>query len=682
MASYAVTDIRNIVLLGHAGAGKTTLAEAILHKSGVTNRLGSVDDKSSILDCDAEEKEVGNSIDAGLCHVSHQGKELNIIDTPGFPDYLGAALSALPGAETAVIVISAAAGIQTNTRRLFQAAKDRGMACVIVINKIDHGTDELSELIGTIQESFGRECVCANLPATDGASVIDCIENDSGDGTIADVGETHTNLMETVIEADEALMEKYLGGEEVSPEQLAGAFTKALVAGAVVPILFTGARNEVGIEPLLDLVASSCPSPADGVKAKLVTGAGDQAQATEIVPDPAGDPLGIVVRVSSDPKTHIKQCTVRMLRGTIKSDSSLQKVDGKKAMRCGHVHKLQGDHLDEVPAGIAGDIVTMAKLDELKTLDTVFVGKEPGRVRAPSLPVPMFSLAIEPKKQGDEGKISEAMHDITDADPTFDVHHDSQTNEMVISGLGELQVRTILSRVQKRRSLEVVTKPPLIPYRETITGSAKMVEYTHKKQSGGAGQFARVFVDMEPTERGEGYEFVDKIFGGSIDQPFRPSVDKGCQAAMGQGVLAGFPVVDVRVYLVDGKTHPVDSKDIAFQIAGREVFRKAFMQCKPTLLEPIVNMEVTVPTDNVGDITGDLAGRRGRVQGQDMLPGNMTVIKAQVPLSEIQQYNSQLKSVTSGQGSYTMELSHYEPLPPNLVQQIVDKRKAAQTAEA
>jgi elongation factor G len=293
----------------------------------------------------------------------------------------------------------------------------------------------------------------------------------------------------------------------------------------------------------------------------------------------------------------------------------------------------------------------------------------------------MYSLAVEPKKRGDETKISSALGEISDADPTFAIHHDNQTNEMVVAGLGELHVRVMLSRMNTRRGLDVATKPPQIPYRETISSSASMVEYTHKKQSGGAGQFARVFIDLEPNERGEGYEFIDKIFGGSIDQPFRPSVDKGCQAAMSGGVLAGFPVVDVKVSLVDGKTHPVDSKDIAFQIAGREVFRKAFMQCSPVLLEPIVNIEVTIPADNVGDITGDLAGRRGRVQGQEILPGNIAVIKAQVPLAEIQQYNSQLKSVTGGQGSYSMELSHYEPVPPNVTQQIVAKVKAQKEAE-
>jgi len=676
MAGYTINDIRNIVFLGHAGAGKTSLAEAVLHKAGITNRLGSVDDKSSIMDSDQEERDRGHSVDSALAHISHKGKEINLIDTPGYPDFLGAAMSTLPAAETAVIVISAVDGVQMNTIKLFNAAKERGMACMIVINKIDSDTDNLADLVGSIRESFGMECQCANLATTDGSSVVDCIVNQTGDGTFADVADAHTNLVESVIEADEELMESYLGGEEINTEKLASVFTQAMISRSVVPIVFTSARREVGIEPLLDLVSQYCPSPASGVKLSLIAGRGEDETITEIAPEAAGNLLGVAVRVNSDPKTNIKYTTIRLQRGTVTSDTTLQASDGRKGMRCGHIQKLQGDALDQIDKVSAGDIVTLAKLEELKILDTVFVGKEPGIIQTPKMPVPMYSLALEPKSRGDETKISGALTEVANSDATFAVSRDAQTNEVIVSGLGELHARVILSRLKNRRGLEVNTKPPRIPYRETITSSAKGVEYTHKKQSGGAGQFARVFIDMEPTERGEGYIFEDKIFGGSIDQPFRPSVDKGCHAAMAGGVLAGFPVVDVKVSLVDGKTHPVDSKDIAFQVAGREAFRKAFMACSPTLLEPIVNMEVTVPSEKVGDITGDLSGRRGRVQGQDILPGNMTTIKAQVPLAEIQQYSSQLKSVTGGQGSFSMELSHYEPSPPNIVQQVIAKVKA------
>jgi elongation factor G len=682
MAQYTLDDIRNIVLAGHAGAGKTSLAEAILHKTGVTNRLGSVDDKSSILDADDEERQRGHSIDSAVAHVNYQSKEINLIDTPGYPDFIGAALSALTAAETAIVVVSASAGIQMNTRKMIQSAQERGMACAIVINKIDAGTDELESLVNDLKQSFGNQCCCANLPAADGKGVIDCLSSTSGDAAFADVSESHTNLMETIIEADEELMESYLGGEEIAPEKLASVFTEAMVAQTIIPILFTSARNETGITELLDFMAQTCPSPVNGLHLKLITGEGEQQSVTEIAPDTDGDALGIVFRVSYDPRSNIKYSTIRLQRGSIKSDSTLQATGGKKGMRCGNIAKLQGDKLDHLDQAQAGDIITLAKLEEIKIFDTIFVGKEPGCIEIPSLPVPMYSLAIEPKSRGDETKISGVLGEMSDADPTFTIDRDRQTNETIISAVGELHIRVNLARMQSRRGLDVNTKPPQIPYRETITGSVKFVEYTHKKQSGGAGQFGRVFIDLEPNERGAGYEFIDKIFGGSIDQPFRPSVDKGCQAAIVGGVIAGFPVVDVKVSLVDGKTHPVDSKDIAFQIAGREAFRKAFHLANPILLEPIVNMEVTVPSENVGDITGDLAGRRGRVQGQDVMPGNLTVIRAQVPLSEIQQYNSQLKSVTGGQGSYAMELSHYEAVPPNVTQQIIARRKAKKEEES
>lgn len=521
------------------------------------------------------------------------------------------------------------------------------------------------------------ECRCANLPASDGGSVLDCIAGESGEGAFASVADTHTELLETIVEADEELMESYLGGEEIAADKLAVTFCKAMVLRSVIPIVFTSSRNEVGVEELLDLIITTCPNPAVGKKLLLIKGEGEDQVKNEIEVDVSGALLGLVFRISSDPKTHIKNSTVKILRGTIKSDTTLGTAGAKKGMRSGHVNKLQGDHLNQIETGIAGDIVTLAKLEELHALATVYEGGDPGLIEVPVLPTPMYSLALEPKKRGDEGKISTALTEICDADPTYKVDRNAVTHEVVLSGLGELHVRVALARMQERRGIELSTKPPQIPYRETITGSAKMVEYTHKKQSGGSGQFARVFIDMEPSERGAGYEFIDKIFGGSIDQPFRPSVNKGCLAAMEGGVLAGFPVVDVTVSLVDGKTHPVDSKDIAFQTAGRGAFRKAFMLCKPALLEPIVNVEVTVPAENVGDITGDLAGRRGRVQGQEILPGNFAVIKAQVPLAELQQYNSQLKSVTSGQGSYSMELSHYEPVPPNVQQQIIAKVQAA-----
>ncbi|MBN1492381.1 MAG: elongation factor G, partial [Phycisphaerae bacterium] len=388
---------------------------------------------------------------------------------------------------------------------------------------------------------------------------------------------------------------------------------------------------------------------------------------------------GQVIKITGDPKSSIKYAVIRIHSGRIRSDTPIQIGDDRRGTRPGAVHKLQGAEHPEYEEGIAGDLIALAKLD-VRIGDVVHTGM-PGTIAMPPVPTPMFSLAIEPRSRGDAEKVSVALAKFTEEDPCFVAERDAATHELVIRGVGDMHLRTILTRISKHFKLEVDTKAPKIPYRETIMGTAKDVEYTHKKQSGGAGQFARVIIAIEPNERGAGYEFVDDIFGGSIDLQFRPSVDKGVQAQLKKGVIAGYPVVDVKVHLTDGKTHPVDSKDIAFQTAGREAFKEAFMRAKPVLLEPIVNIEVTVPTDNVGDIQGDLASRRGRPQGQDMLPGGMTTIKAQVPLSEVADYNSRLSSITGGQGSFSMELSHYENVPGNVQQQIIDQAKKAMEEE-
>jgi elongation factor G len=364
----------------------------------------------------------------------------------------------------------------------------------------------------------------------------------------------------------------------------------------------------------------------------------------------------------------------RVHSGQLAGDGQVFLAGDRKGQRPGHILKLLGADHSEIEKAAAGDLVAFAKLD-FKIGDVLLGKSGEGTITMPKTPTPMFALAIEPKARGDVEKISGALHRFAEEDPCFDYHRDSETNELVMQGLGDQHLTVVQSKMKRQFKVEVDTKPPKIPYRETIAGSVKYVEYTHKKQTGGAGQFARVFIDMEPNERGGGYEFIDKIFGGAIDQPFRPSVDKGIKDQMRRGVIAGCPVVDVKVYLVDGKTHPVDSKDIAFQIAGRQVFKKAFNQCKPILLEPVVNMEVTAPTDFMGDITRDIAGKRGQVLGQDVLPGNQVVIKAQVPLAEVAAYASQLKSVTGGQGSYMMELSHYDVVPPNVQQQIMAQYK-------
>jgi len=664
----STSDIRNIVLLGHGGAGKTSLAEAIFHKTGATNRLGSVDDKTSICDYYDEEKEHQHSITSSIVHTNHAGKLINIIDTPGYPDFIGPAIKAIPAAETAIIVISAAAGIEINTRKLFELAAAANIPRLIVVNKIDAENIDLSELLKNIRETFGSKCRCANLPATDKTSIIDCIENETGESPIADVAKAHTDLIESVIEADDQLMESYLGGEEISADKIASVFVQALKTGTLIPIVFTNARREIGVSELLDFIVNYTPSPLQANAAKLKAG----EELTELKPDPAGPLAGLVFRIGFDPRSNMKYSAIRIFSGTIKSDTNLLRNDERKGIRPGHILKPQGGENKEVDAGTAGDIINIAKAEHLKIGDLVHDGKVAGSFDIPAVPEPMFSLAMEPAARGDEQKISSALDKLCEEDPCFKVTRDQQTNELVASGLGDLHLRVMLEKMEKRFKLTVTTKEPKIPYRETITAKAEG-HYRHKKQTGGAGQFGEVYLRVEPAERDAdpSLEFSWDIFGASIPGQYEPAVHKGINDVMLKGVVAGFPMQDIRVSIYDGKHHPVDSKEVAFRAAGKGAFKDGVLKAKPVLLEPIVNIEVTIPAENVGDITGDLASKRGRVLGQDMLAGNFIVIKAQVPLAEVTQYNSQLKSVTGGRGSYSMSLSHYEIVPSNVQQQIV-----------
>ena len=672
MAVVELDRYRNIALVGHGGCGKTSLAEALMFKSGVTNRLGSVSEKTSLLDSTEEEREKQSSLDSAVCYVTHNGLHVNIVDTPGTGAFCGFSIAALGAVECAVLVVSAASGIQVNTRKMYARARDYGLGLWIVINHIDAPNVDLPELVGKIQESFGSQCVPLTLPTGGGKDVVDCFTSESGDADFSSVADVHTALIEAVVGADDELMEKYLSGE-LSTEEAKGCAAKAVADGELVPILFTNSHDDVGIGSLLDMFESFCPSPLTGKRRTLTTEEGE----TEIEPSQAGPFMAQVFKIVTDAKSNIKYLSIRVHTGKLTSDMSLKSLDMPKGTRPGQIMRpLGGDHQD-LDAGLAGDIICLAKLD-FKIGDTIY-SDQGGKIAMPVFPKPMFALALESKSRGDEDKIGAALKRFAEEDACF-LSERGAGGELVVRGMGEMQLRTYLSRMAKHYKLEVDTRPPKIPYRETITASVTDLEYTHKKQTGGAGQFGRVIINMLPAERGEGYEFIDKIFGGAIDQAFRPSVDKGIRAQMADGVIAGYPVVDIKVELIDGKTHPVDSKDIAFQIAGRGAFKAGFLKAKPVLLEPIVNVEVTVPADKVGDIQGDLASRRGRPQGQDMLPGGMSVIKASVPLAELSDYSSRLSSITGGQGSYSMEFSHYEGVPGNVQQQIVDAAKKEREA--
>ncbi len=681
MPSYSTADIRNIALVGHAGSGKTSLTEALLFKGGAIHHLGQVEKGNTVSDFMDEEKDHGHSLSAAVVHCDYQARHINLIDTPGYPDFVGQALAALPAVETVVVVINAQAGIEPNTRCMMEWAEHRRLCRMIVINKIDAENIDLAALVAQITEAFGSGCLPLNLPADGGAAVIDVFSKGEGESDFGSIEEAHTAIVDQVVEVDEKLMEKYLEEGEVKPEQLHEPFTKALREGHLVPICFTSARRHdnheasVGVAELLDVIARLAPSPLEGNPRPFIKGDGGAAEAFHVSPDPAKHSVAHVFSVTIDPFVG-KLGMFRIHKGTITKDSQLYIGDARKPFRVGHLFTLQGKEHVEVDAGIPGDLCAVAKVEDIRFDAVLHDASGDGGVhlRPLGLPEPMFGLAIVAKSRGDEQKIGDALHKLDAEDPTFKVTRDNITHETVIHGLGELHLRIVLQKLKNRYKVQVESKPPKIAYRETITAKAEG-RHRHKKQTGGAGQFGEVFLRVEPLERSGGFEFVNDVFGGSIPSQFIPAIEKGVRQVMAQGAIAGYPLQDVKVSVYDGKHHPVDSKEVALVTAGKRAFLDAIHQARPVLLEPIVSIEVTVPNQSMGDITGDLSGKRGRIQGTDVLAGQMAVVKAQVPLAEVANYQNQLKSVTGGQGSYTMAFSHYEPVPPNIQQQITARYK-------
>jgi elongation factor G len=674
MPSYTTADIRNVLIAGHGGSGKTTLVDAMLFASGAVNRKASVTEGNSFSDFEKEEKEHGHSIYSSILHCDHLGKRINLIDTPGSPDLSGQAIACLPAVETVAVVINAHTGIEIVTRRMMEIAKELNLPRAIIINKIDLPEVDLESLVSQIQETFGAECLPINLPTGKGKAVVECLLNASGESDFDTVKRCHAAMLDQIVEMDENLMEKYLGGEEPDFAALHPAFEKAMDEGHVVPIMFCDAKAGVGVPELLDAIAKHFPSPEEGNPHPFLQGEGENEKPFTYANDPSKPLLAHVFKVTTDPFVG-KLAVFRVFQGKCSGQSQVFIGHTKKSIKLGHVFHLQGKDHKEADQVIAGDIGAVAKLEEIHTNDVLHDDHALDTVHSKPLkfPTPMYGLAVTPKARGDEQKISTFLAKVTEEDPTFKWQTDRQTHEVVINGLGEMHLRLVLEKL-KNRGLQVDTKPPKIAYRETVQTGAEG-HHRHKKQTGGAGQFGEVFLRIEPMERGKGFEFADEIFGGAIPGQFVPAIEKGVREVLDQGAIAGYPIQDVKVIVYDGKHHPVDSKEVAFKTAGKYAFIDAIKKAKPVLLEPIVNMEVTVPEDKVGTITGDLSGKRGRIQGQDFVSGGMAVVKAQAPLSEVMQYQSQLKSVTGGQGSFVMELSHYEPVPPQVQQQIVAQYK-------
>ncbi len=675
MPAYTTEDIRNVALVGHGGSGKTMLAEALLCEAGVVGARGSVAKGSTVSDFDPQELAHQSSLYSSVMGLDHEGTHVNLIDTPGYPDFMGQALSALPAVETAALVIDARSGIEMTTRRMAEAAAQRRLCRMFVINKIDAEDIDLQALLEQMTEIFGSECLPINLPADGGSAVVDCFfQPGDAQSDFSSVAEAHERIVDQVVEVDEALMEAYLEqGEELNPEQLHDAFEKALRDGHLMPVCFVSAETGAGVPELLNVIARLMPNPKEANPPPFVRGESDAAEPITVEPDPDKHVLAHVFKVTIDPFVG-RLGVFRCHQGTITKDSQLFIGDGRKPFRVGHLFKVHGKEHTEVDAGIPGDICAVAKVDDIY-LDAVLHDshdEDEIRMQPMDYPAPMLGLAVRAKTRGDEQKISDALQRLNAEDPCLRVEHNRVTNETVIRGLGELHLRVMLERMRDRYNVEVETQPPKIEYRETVTAPAEG-HHRHKKQTGGAGQFGEVFLRIEPLTRGEGFEFVDQVVGGVIPSQFIPAVEKGIRQVLESGAVAGYPMQDVRVAVYDGKHHPVDSKEVAFVTAGKKAFLDAIGKAKPIVLEPIVDVSVTAPQESMGDITGDLSSKRGRISGTEALSDGMVVISAQVPLSELENYQSQLKSATGGAGSYTMEFSHYDPVP----HQIQEKLAAA-----
>ncbi len=670
MSGYTTNDIRNIALVGHASSGKTSLVEALLLEGGAIAAKGSVAKGTTVSDYDPLEQKHQHSLSASLVSLDHAGRHINVIDTPGYPDFVGPALGALAAVETAAVVINASAGIETMTRRLMEWAAQRKLCRMIVVNKIDAADVDLEALLAQIQESFGSECLAINLPAGGGTAVSDCFFNPAGDSDFSSVEAAHTAIVDQTVEVDEQLMEAYLEQGEVSPEQLHDPFGQALREGHLVPVCFVSAETGVGTRELLDVIARLMPSPAEGNRAPFVKRNGDEVEPVAVAADPDKPALLHVFKVAFDPFVG-KLGVFRVHQGSLAKDSQLFVGDARKGVKLGNLFALQGKEHVDVDGGIPGDIRTVAKVDEIRYDAVLHASHEEDDVRLESLPMPtpMVGLAIKPKSRGDEQKIAEALQKLAEEDPCIRVERNPAANETVLRGLGDLHLRIALERMSEQYNVEVETSTPTIPYQETITRKAEG-HCRHKKQTGGAGQFGEVFLRVEPLPRGSGFEFVDKIVGGVIPSQFIPAVEKGVRQVLDSGAFAGFTVQDVRVIVYDGKYHPVDSKEVAFVTAGKKAFIDAVSKAKPIVLEPFVDIEVTAPNASMGDIAGDLSSRRGRVNNTDSLPGNMVQITGQVPLAEMDDYQSRLKSITGGEGSYTMAFKSYEPAPGELQQKL------------
>lgn len=675
MAEYRTGQIRNFAVLGHTGAGKSTLLEALLYGARTIAQKGRVDRGTNHADFTAQEKAHQHSLEPSFLNIDHDGHHINLIDTPGLPDFFGRALQPLPAVESVLLVINAATGIESVTARAFTAARAQGKAVMLVVNHIDGNEEGLESLLTDIQQQFGPRCLPVNLPGDTG--VIDCYLHPKFDAVsrFSDVTSAHEQLVETVLEEDDKLMELYLEqGESLSPEQLHEPLETALRMGHLVPVCFTSAEQDTGINELLELLVELMPNPREGNPPQFVNGVGDKAKPVDVSTRSTDHVLAHVFRLNIDPYFG-RMAIMRVYQGKITNGMKLFAGVERKPFKVTHLLSLQGDKQLEMGQAVPGDICALAKIDELEVGSVLHESHDEDEYHLPPLvlPQPIFGLAVSSKRRGDEQKIAEVLNKLVAEDPSLSIARNEAEGQTVLQGLGDMHLQIALEKALQVFKVDMHTEQPAVAYRETILGQGS-ARYRHKKQSGGAGQFGEVELMVEPLPRGEGFKFESKVVGGAIPGQFIPAVEKGVREAMKAGELGGFPVEDIKVTVLDGKHHSVDSKEIAFVMAGKKAFMDAVGNARPVILEPIVQMQIKVDSAQVGDITGDISSRRGIVCGTESDNEGFVVVSVEAPLATVDNFATRLKSITGGEGEYTMTFARYEAVPEHVQQQMVAKR--------
>ena len=683
MAEYGLENVRNLTLMSHNGAGKTSLAEAMLFSTNAINRLGKVDDGSSTSDYDPTEQKRNISINLSILPYEWKDTKVNLIDTPGYPDFAGEVKSGIRVSEGAVVLIDASSGIEVGTEQIWRYCEEASLPRFIFINKMDRENVNFNQIVEELQAKFGRRCIPLQLPigtANDFQGVINLLTMKSYTGTEAKEGDIpealqseadsfREKLVEAAAEVDDSLIEKYLGGEELSQEELISGLRQGVVSGKIVPVFAGSAMQNIGTSQLMDAISDYLPSPKEQ-DILTVDGSGEEEK---VAPNSEGPLAALVFKTTADPYVG-KLTYFRVYNGTIDSNSHVWNVTQSENERIGQLFVMRGKNQEPVTQIGAGDIGAVAKLNVTATGDTLGTKEKPMKIVPISFPKPIFNAAVYPKTKADLDKLGSSLARLVEEDPTLQIRRETETNETILSGLGDTQLDVAAEKMSRKFGVNVEMRTPRVPYRETITASTQ-AEYKHKKQTGGHGQFGHVLLELEPLPRGSGREFADKIVGGSIPKNYIPAVEKGVNEAVHEGILAGYPVDDIKTTVYDGSFHPVDSSEICFKIAGAGAFKKGLSQAQPVLLEPIMDIKVRAPEDYTGDIIGDLNTKRAQVQG--MIPEDgFNVIEAQVPLAEVLRYPIDLKSITQGKGTYTVEFSHYQEVPQNVTQKVVAEKEA------